>query len=615
MYKKIIVSIIVIGCLLTASLVNVNASIVEEGSEQIEVGECTPIGNDGPDNAPNYHEETDSSEAVLNPTNADDYDIYVDDDAPNDPGPNNPGVSDPFEDGTEDHPFDMIQEGVDAAEDGDTVYVFNGVYYEHIVIDKLINLIGENKDTTIIDGGAVHYVKVVQIKSSGVSIRGFTIQIGGLNNILMYIFPGCNGNTITGNTIKSKTYKSNNGIYLSSSSSNTITGNTIKSLIDGICLSSSSNNIITSNTLKNNNDAGIDLSSSSNNIITSNTLKNNEDWGIYLHSSSNNTITGNTISGGWMVIYLSKSSGNILTGNTISGGTHGLYSIYSDGNTITGNTIPGCEIAGIELRCSQNNNISNNILHGIMFDAGIALDDQSTNNIITGNTITRGVGMGIHLDSSSVNTISGNIINSRQYSILITDSSNNIITSNTIAASYSGICGIYLSSSSGNTITGNTIKELVISGIDLYSSSGNTIVGNIISASDEGITLEYQSTNNIITGNTIMNAADYGICLDSSNDNTIGGDTGDLKNIIKDNYIGIKIQACEYYRDTLLKHNIFDNNTRDIWGAKFGYDQSTSQNNPVSKSTVGILKRLLSQFSLLEKLLSLPIFNRFLNLR
>ena len=41
--------------------------------------------------------------------------IYVDDDAPNDPGPGDPSSSDPLENGTADHPFDAIQEGIDAA--------------------------------------------------------------------------------------------------------------------------------------------------------------------------------------------------------------------------------------------------------------------------------------------------------------------------------------------------------------------------------------------------------------------------------------------------------------------------------------------------------------------
>ena len=53
---------------------------------------------------------------------------HVDDDAPNDPGPGDPSVSDPLEDGSSEHPFDAIQEGIDAAVDGDEVIIFDGTY-------------------------------------------------------------------------------------------------------------------------------------------------------------------------------------------------------------------------------------------------------------------------------------------------------------------------------------------------------------------------------------------------------------------------------------------------------------------------------------------------------
>jgi hypothetical protein len=58
--------------------------------------------------------------------------IHVDDDAASDPGPGNLIVSDPLEDGTEAHPFDSVQEGIDAAEDRDTVLVHDGRYVETI---------------------------------------------------------------------------------------------------------------------------------------------------------------------------------------------------------------------------------------------------------------------------------------------------------------------------------------------------------------------------------------------------------------------------------------------------------------------------------------------------
>ena len=48
--------------------------------------------------------------------------------------------------------FFTITMAINAANEGDTVYVYSGTYYEHVVVDMSINLTSENRDTTIIDG-------------------------------------------------------------------------------------------------------------------------------------------------------------------------------------------------------------------------------------------------------------------------------------------------------------------------------------------------------------------------------------------------------------------------------------------------------------------------------
>ena len=73
--------------------------------------------------------------------------------------------------------YSSIQEAIDNASDGDTIFVYDdsSPYYEKLEISwKSINLIGENKDTTIIDG--MEKSNVIYVNSDNIRISGFTIR-------------------------------------------------------------------------------------------------------------------------------------------------------------------------------------------------------------------------------------------------------------------------------------------------------------------------------------------------------------------------------------------------------------------------------------------------------
>jgi parallel beta-helix repeat protein len=142
--------------------------------------------------------------------------------------------------------YTTIQGAINDALDGDTVFVYDdsSPYYENVVVNKSIFLIGEDKDTTIIDG--YENGNVVYVTANEVTISGFTIQNSGSNwNAGIEI--RSNSNIITGNTITNNIY----GIYLNSSSDITLTGNTISDNGMGIVVHSSSSTI-TGNNLSNN---------------------------------------------------------------------------------------------------------------------------------------------------------------------------------------------------------------------------------------------------------------------------------------------------------------------------------------------------------------------------
>jgi len=74
-----------------------------------------------------YQQSTIPLEAIVT-TSIPPLEIFVDDSAPNDPNHGDPNISDPYEDGSLEHPFDAIQEALDYSVDGETVTVLPGTY-------------------------------------------------------------------------------------------------------------------------------------------------------------------------------------------------------------------------------------------------------------------------------------------------------------------------------------------------------------------------------------------------------------------------------------------------------------------------------------------------------
>ena len=75
--------------------------------------------------------------------------------------------------------YTTIQDAINNASNGDTIYVFTGTYYENIQINKTLNLIGEDKTTTIIDGNRQGCT--ITLASENTHIQNFTIHGGGFD--------------------------------------------------------------------------------------------------------------------------------------------------------------------------------------------------------------------------------------------------------------------------------------------------------------------------------------------------------------------------------------------------------------------------------------------------
>ncbi len=142
--------------------------------------------------------------------------------------------------------YTHIQDAIDNASEGDTVFVYQGHYFENITINTSITLLGEDRKTTIIDGG--EQGTVVTILSDGVTMDTFTVQ----NAVDPYagwgsgIHVRSDNNTIQNIIIGPK---NSNGISLSESHYNIIRRNRFLYNYDAIEMSLSNHNLIVENTL------------------------------------------------------------------------------------------------------------------------------------------------------------------------------------------------------------------------------------------------------------------------------------------------------------------------------------------------------------------------------
>jgi hypothetical protein len=130
--------------------------------------------------------------------------IHVDDDAPADPGPGDSAVSDPHENGTAEHPFDAVQEAIEVARTGATVFVHAGAYYETVdLLGKRVTLTGfDPADPNaaawpVIDAnGAGPVVSLTHGEGSDCRLAGLVLT-GGSNRVAAAVYCFRSSPTIT----------------------------------------------------------------------------------------------------------------------------------------------------------------------------------------------------------------------------------------------------------------------------------------------------------------------------------------------------------------------------------------------------------------------------------
>lgn len=361
--------------------------------------------------------------------------------------------------------FDNIQSAISASSSGDRIIVYEGTYTESLTIYHQLDIFGEDKEITIIDGENIN--DVISINAENVNISHFTIKNSGSSG--------------------------NNSVIKINSGNAIITDNIITGGKQGITLNNCNNNIIYDNGIYSNSGDGLYFNHSDSNQIIFNSFTDNNN-GLFLYTSSYNEIENNS--------------------NIKSNSANGIFlNESSNYNTLHFNNLSSNSLNGIFLNdhCDHNTIQKNDIYSNS--DSGIRCENSSTNNFKS-NIVNSNLNYGT-LVVGSYNRIQYNDINyNSEHGVFLFADDNNIISNNTIKGNIKN--GIHLSNSTNDNIYANEICNNLIYGINLdYFSIDNLIYNNYFhhnseNAMDKSLGNNFWNTTNTIGTNIIGGTIIFG---------------------------------------------------------------------------------------------------------
>jgi parallel beta-helix repeat protein len=233
--------------------------------------------------------------------------------------------------------YTRIQDAINDSHDNDTVFVFDdsSPYYESLIINTSITLLGENRNTTIIDGTDVTAEIMIEVNALKVTITELCIQHCQSN--LTYW-------TVLIENSNGERYRIDHNIFRDNSQ-NTLTLGATDSEI--------------SNNTFSNNSAALILEYGGNHTVQDNVFINN-DYGILMYECQWNTIHGNRIINSSTPLFIELSNYNTFSENILDGNRRGgIDSLGSCKNTFYRNIFSNNQ-HGIMLSASQGNVITEN---------------------------------------------------------------------------------------------------------------------------------------------------------------------------------------------------------------------------------------------------------------
>jgi len=343
--------------------------------------------------------------------------------------------------------YSRIQDAIDNASDGDTVFVYHGVYYETLSITSSITVKAEDVTTTFIVDNFDVANCVILIDADSVVLVGFTIIANGTNTDSFYcaIKIVKDSSVISNNNIESVNYA-----LVIISDYNTIVNNHIDSKI--FITAGPQYNVIQNNTIN----GYVNFVYGVKNDIVDNDFYNSY---LYFMDGAENNITDNTFRNGGISLGASWE-GFILHNNTVNGKPivylnemsnktvdypAGQILLNSCENITITNQNFSDVIVGIQVYKSENCQIIENTMDANELTNLLGIDIKNSEHIMIMDNEIKNI-FGIALTSSNEINISRNSLIDVSQALEIHDCDKVTVSNNTMKRK-NGYCTIGLSRS------------------------------------------------------------------------------------------------------------------------------------------------------------------------
>ncbi len=406
-------------------------------------------------------------------------------------------VDDDFTDDPANHKWNTIKEGLEDAEDGDTIRIYDGTYHEYdLIVNKSISIIG-NGSATIVDGGKAEWKNIFHILADNVYISNLkiinsdddAIEVESANNISILncefennvagIFLSCSSNDYIGYcTFQDNVY----GIYLVESEYADLQYCDFINNTYGAFFSDS--NYGNAEWLNfNSNEIGLYLDDSYYLNLRNSSFISNTEYGLYGHRGKYADIRDCNFSNNKFGFYIAHGGGSILRNNVFNN------NVYNFGNW-------GSLTSDFNWDIDTSNTINGKPIYYIIGESGLVFDETMDIGFLAliscDNIIVRNLSLG--------NNFNGLVVVDTEYSTIENCTISNCYWTGILLGRYSKY----------NTIKDCHIHHIEERPIYMWSKAENNLIENCV-IHDATIGIYTFGKNNEISNCSIYNCSNRAI--------------------------------------------------------------------------------------------------------